>query len=485
VLLLDVVPQDLTKEERKKGLTKDSKEFRNRLARLGKERILDSRNKAIFHKDLGNLIQIGNLSDDLPLLSETDWVIEAVVEKLEVKQELLSQVNKYRKPGTIVSSNTSGISINKMAAVLPLEFRQHFLGTHFFNPPRWMKLLEIIPSEDCLPELVEFMKEFAARRLGKGVVIAKDTPNFIANRIGTYAYMQVLKKMPEYGFAVNQIDRITGQVIGRPRSATFRTLDMVGLDTFVYVANNAGQAVEDEKENADFQIPAWLQKMVAKGQLGDKNGQGFYKRVKTEKGSSSLIWDPVAEEYVPPGQEALPGVEAAEKEKTLEAKLKSLLYGQEKDSIFAWEVCKKMLLYAAQKATEIANSFEDIDRAMVWGYNWKLGPFAFWDAIDPEKSIARMKEEGEEIPAWVEERLAAGQNRFYEKESPEKAKYQGFDVSPKVIREHKDAVLLDIGDDVACLQFRTKSNVINDGVIEMIYYALEEVKKKLPGVGYC
>lgn len=482
VCLLDIVPTELTDNEKKQGLTLDSKAVRNRFAQSGKDRVLKPGNRAIYDIGLGAMIQVGNLTDDWELLKEADWIIEAVVEKLEIKKQLLNQINRYRHPGTIVSSNTSGVSINRIVEGLPLELRQHFLGTHFFNPPRWMKLLELIPSNDCLPELVTFISEFGTKRLGKGIVMAKDTPNFIANRIGTYSYATIVKAMLQYGYNVAEVDAITGSVMGRPGSATFRTIDMVGIDIFHHVAGNIVAAVTDTAEKAQFESPAFVVDLISKGYLGDKTGQGMYKKMKIANGSQTLCWDYQQAQYVVPAKGELPTVAVAAKAKGLEDKLLALVYGTEKDSKFAWEVTKKLLLYAADKAPEIAGDYKDIDKAMMWGYNWEVGPFAFWDAIGVERSVLRMQEEGEVIPEWVQEMLAKGKGKFYEGETNDTPYIQlGANKNTKVLG-NQEASLIHIGDNVVCLEFHSKGNAITDNVIEMIAASIETVKNNFAGM---
>lgn len=483
VHLLDIPPAQLTEEEAKKGLTLDSRQVRNRLAQAGKDRVVKPANRAIYDPELGALIQVGNFADDLRVVGEVDWVIEAVVEKLEVKKQLLGQVAALRRPGTIVSSNTSGVSIDAMAAGLPPEFRQHFLGTHFFNPPRWMKLLEIIPSGDCRPEVLAFMRDFAVRRLGKGVVVAKDTINFIANRIGAYSYMVILKSMLERGLSVPEVDELTGPLIGRPNSATFRTLDMVGLDVFYHVANNVVANAADEAEKAAFVSPDFITAMVRNGQLGDKTKQGFYKKTGEGKARVTLAWDYRKGEYAPPAVRELPGAAAAQKAKGLANKLRALVDGGGEDSAFAWEVVKKMLLYSAARIPEIADSFKDVDNAMMWGYNWEAGPFRLWDALGVEESVARMQKEGDAVPQWVLDRLHAGRKKFYDGAEVEE---QPFIVlaSPKLkkVFANEDASLVDIGDGVACLQFHSKSHAVTAKVVEAIAAAVDEAQRNFAGL---
>lgn len=479
VCLLDIAPRELTEKEKAKGLTLESSVVRNRFAQAGKDRVTNPRNRAIYDKDMGAMIEVGNFTDNMDMLKDCDWIIEVIVENLEVKKNFIKQINEYRKPGVIVSSNTSGVSINKIVEDMPLEFKQHFLGTHFFNPPRYMKLFELIPGNDTLPELVDFMNDFGTKRLGKGVVLAKDTPNFIGNRIGTYALVNAMQLKEKYGYDIPKLDQLTGPIIGRPKSATFRTIDMVGLDIVPHVAENVVNNIDDEVEKAEFTIPKFVADLIQKGFLGDKTKQGFYKKVKSEKGMETFVWNVKKEDYVPVVKEK---VEAVEKAMQQDNKLQALVFGEAEENKFAWELIKNVLLYSARRVPEIADDYQAIDNAMMWGYNWELGPFAIWDAVGFEKSVERMKEEGETIPVWIEERLASGQMKFYDKANFKTLYITISSPENKVVRENKDAALVDIGHGVACLQFKTKGNTITGDLIEMMNIAVEEVEQNYKGL---
>lgn len=481
VTLMDIVPKELTKEEILKGLTLASESVRNRFALLGKERVANPKNKIklIYDEDFKELISVGNFEDDLEQLNEFDWIIEAVVENLELKKELFHKVADYRKQSAIVSTNTSGVSVNKIVEGMPLEFRQHFLGTHFFNPVRYMNLFELIPSVDTTEEVIAFMSEFGARRLGKGVVLAKDTANFIGNRIGTFTILNILKNMVKFGYDIPKVDLLTGTVMGRPKSATFRTLDMVGLDTVVHVADNAYHAIEDPTEKEAFLTPDFLNVLVGKNFLGDKAGHGFYKKVEINHESKILTWDIFKEDYVEFESVAIDIVEKASKDPN---KYKMLVSGASEESRFAWEVLKSLLLYSAEKIPEIADDYRDIDNAMTWGYNWDLGPFAIWDAIGLEASVERMKEDGESIPAWISERLASGNLKFYDETNVETPYLSLSSPKNKIVRKSNDSVLLDVGDGIACLQFTAKNNILTEDVIQMLSFAAEEVEQNFNGL---
>ncbi|WP_212773287.1 3-hydroxyacyl-CoA dehydrogenase/enoyl-CoA hydratase family protein [Polycladomyces abyssicola] len=500
-LLLDIVPREETEEEKRKGLTLQDPQVRNRLAEAGKARLLKEKPSPVYHKEVLELITPGNLEDDLDKLSEVDWIIEAVVENLAIKQQLFENIEKVWKRGTIVSSNTSGISIHAMVEGRSEAFRRHFLGTHFFNPPRYMKLLEIIPTKDTDPAIVDQMKAFAENVLGKGVVMAKDTPNFIANRIGVYGTLVTLQAMFEQNLGPDEVDALTGPVMGRPKSATFRTLDLVGLDTFVHVAENVRSNVDDPEEKAAFEVPDVLKEMVSRNWLGEKSGQGFFKKVKTDKGKEILALDLATMEYRPRKKLKAASLETAKRAKTLPEKLRTLVYADDPAGKFAWHILKKVLLYTAARIPEIADDIVSVDKAMKWGFNWELGPFETWDAIGVERSVARMREEGEKIPPLVEELLASGYTSFYSREKGEPprvfaigGKYVGVEEHPKtidlarlkeqnkVIRSNKGASLIDIGDDVALLEFHSPKNAIGADIIAMINAAVKEVSANYRGL---
>ncbi|MBO8172311.1 MAG: enoyl-CoA hydratase/isomerase family protein [Bacillaceae bacterium] len=499
VTMLDIVPKELTEEEKKKGLTLESPEVRNRIAANGKARLLKEKPAPLYEKSNLNLISVGNFEDDRDKLGDADWIIEVVVENLDIKKKVFEMVDEHRKPGTIVSSNTSGVSINAMAEGRSEDFRKHFLGTHFFNPPRYLKLLEIIPSDDTLPEITQFMLEFGEKKLGKGTVLCKDTPNFIANRIGIYGLQVTVQEMMRLGLRVDEVDSATGPAIGRPKSATFRTLDVVGLDTYVHVANNVREQVNDPEEKAVFEIPAFIEKMVENKWLGSKTGQGFYKKEKTPEGKQILTLDYNTLEYVPRKKLKAPSLEAAKSAKGWDKKLQSIVYAKDKAGELTWNIMKKVLLYSAAKIPEIADDIVSVDNAMKWGFGWELGPFEIWDAIGVEKSVARMKEEGEKIPPLVEELLASGKKTFYQKEEGARrffvgGAYKDLEEKPeiidlarlkeqnRVIKKNSGASLIDIGDDVALLEFHSPNNAIGVDILQMLDYAVDEVDQNYRGL---
>ncbi|OAT72282.1 3-hydroxyacyl-CoA dehydrogenase/enoyl-CoA hydratase family protein [Parageobacillus thermoglucosidasius] len=493
-LLLDIVPRELTKEEEAKGLTLEHKEVRNRLANQALQKLLKQKPAPLMSKSNLALIEAGNFEDDFHRLAEVDWIIEAVVENLEIKKSVFARVDEVRKPGTVVSSNTSGISIGAMAEGRSEDFKKHFLGTHFFNPPRYLKLLEIIPTKDTDPKVISYMKTFGEEVLGKGVVIAKDTPNFIANRIGTYGLLVTVREMMKGGYSVGEVDSITGPLIGRPKSATFRTLDVVGLDTFIHVANNVFEKVEGEEKEA-FRVPDFMKAMLEKRWIGSKSGQGFF--LKQGKDILELNYETL--EYEPRKKLTTPAVEASKQAKKLADKLKALVYANDRAGTFLWKITAPVLLYSAKLLGEIADDIVAVDRAMKWGFGWELGPFEMWDALGVEQSVRKMQAEGFEIPSWVTAMLADGFSSFYKLEKGrafyyDRGEYKPIQENPKVIhikrlKEEKDVIkknsgasFIDLGDDVALLEFHSPNNAIGTDIVQMINYALEEVERNYKGL---
>jgi len=497
-LLLDIVPDSLTSEELATGLSLEDKKVRNRIAESNKAKLLKTSPAPLFVPEFADRIEVGNLTDDLQRLSEVDWVVEVVVERLEVKLDLFKKVASHVRPGTIVSSNTSGISLAAMVAGLPESFTRYFLGTHFFNPPRYMKLLEIIPGPTTDREVIDFLKDFGERVLGKGVVLAKDTPNFIANRIGVYGLSVTLQEMVRSGLRVDEIDALTGPIMGRPKSATFRTVDLVGLDTFVHVANNVAQGVPEEQEL--FALPEFIEAMLKNKWLGEKTKQGFYKQSKGPEGKLLEIIDPQTLTYRPVQPVKFPSLEKAKTATTLAEKLRLLVDGQDKGSEFAWNVLKAVLIYSAKVAPEIADDIAAVDEGMRWGFNWEMGPFQLWDALGVRKTAARIIEEGSDVPALVEKLLAEGRESFYQAEAtgtlsyysdgvyvPKPSNPYSFSLAQahqqgKEIMGNAGASLIDMGDGVACLEFHSPNNSIGGDILSMIHKSLAEVEKNYQGL---
>jgi 3-hydroxyacyl-CoA dehydrogenase len=499
--LLDIVPKDLDQKEVKKGLTRESPEFRNKLARMGVDGLAMASPPALFSQADTKLIKVGNFEDNLGWLADADWVIEVVAEDLKIKTDLLKKVEAVIKPGTIISTNTSGLSIDKISEGLSKEARAYFLGTHFFNPPRHMKLLEVIPGKATDPKVVSFVAEFCEKRLGKSIVLAKDTPNFIANRIGVYSLFVAVTTMVEGGYTIEEVDAITGPPMGRPKSASFRTADMVGLDTLAKVAHNVHDSLRDASEKESFSVPPFLTKMVETGLLGDKAQKGFYKKVSDLSGTKIYALDYKTIDYVPQKKADLPLLEELKRLADPGASLQKLAYSDDRAGRFAWKTLKKMLLYCAAKIPEIADNILAIDQAMRWGFNWELGPFETWDAIGVRKSVEKMQAEGDKIPKNVEEMLKGGKERFYKQRDGKKAYYDfakaayvDIEEKPqiillpslrerqKVVRSNPGACLVDMGDGVVCLEYRTANNTIDDDVVRMINESLDEVEANFEGM---
>ncbi|MUV39153.1 3-hydroxyacyl-CoA dehydrogenase [Lentibacillus sp. JNUCC-1] len=498
-IMLDIVPKELTTQEEQKGLTLDDATVRNRMAAQGKKALLKQKPSLITSKASLDLIEVGNMEDHMEKLSEVDWIIEVVVENLDIKKKVFANVDKYRQSGTIVTSNTSGISVEDMSADCSEDFRKHFMGTHFFNPPRYLKLLEIIPTKSTDPEVLSFMKTFAEDVLGKGVVEAKDTPNFIANRIGTYGLLVTVQEMLKGGYSVGEVDSVTGPMIGRPKSATFRTLDVVGIDTFIHVANNVYHQVEGEEKEI-FAVPDFMQKLHDKGWIGEKSGQGFYLKKKGKDGSVIYELNPETMEYEDRRKLKTAATEMAKQEKGSQRKLKALIKAKDdKAGKLVWNVLKPTLLYSAELLGDIADDVTAIDNAMKWGFGWEMGPFETWDAIGVAKSVERMQKEGETIPDWILNMLESGHDQFYKTENGDvyyydQGEYHKQTFNPKeihlsrvkesngVIKKNAGASLIDLGDGVACLEFHSQSNAIGLDIIQMVNYAIEEVEMNYEGL---
>lgn len=494
VLLLDIVPNKLTEDEEKKGLTLEHKAVRNRVVSGSIQKLLKQKPAPLTSKKNLALIEAGNLEDDLEKLKDVDWIIEVIVENLEVKKGLYETIDAVRKPGTIVTSNTSGISIDAMAEGRSEDFQKHFLGTHFFNPPRYLKLLEVIPAKTTSNEVIEFMTSFGEDRLGKGVVLAKDTPNFIANRIGTYGLLVTLREMEKRGYTVGEVDSVTGTLIGRPKSATFRTLDVVGLDTFMHVAKNVYDKTEGE-EQAVFELPEFMKKMIDNGWIGAKAKQGFF----VKKGKEIFEIDSSTLEYGPVNKMKTPSIEMAKQQKGLGNRVKSLVYAEDRTGELLWSILAPTLLYSADMHGKIADDIVSIDNAMKWGFGWQQGPFEVWDAIGVNKSVERMKEQGETIPEFARKLLDKGFETFYKEEDNELFYFDGEGYSPVpvkekvidlkrfkkkhgVIKKNSGASLIDMGDGIALLEFHSQSNAIGLDIMQMINFAVDEVEKNYKGL---
>ncbi len=501
-LLLDIVPKEPTAEEHARGLTLESREVRDRVARAGLEAAKKAKPAAFFSAEAAALVSTGNFEDDLPRIKDCDIVIEAVVENLEIKRRLFERVEKFRKPGSVIASNTSGIPIRQIAEGFTEDFRAHFLGMHFFNPPRYLHLVELIRTEWTKPEVSCAVYGFLDQRLGKGVVVAKDRPNFIANRIGTYGALVTLRTLAEDGYTLEEVDRMTGPALGRPKSATFRTFDIVGLDVLTHVARNLYEAVPEDEDRETYKLPEFVERMVERRLLGDKTQGGFYQKRKGEGGRRD-IWtlDVATLEYRPQQKAKLPALDAAKNIEDTRARMKSLFWGKERVADFMWKTSSRVFTYAANRIPEIADTVVEVDRAMKWGFGWELGVFEAWDAVGVEKVVAKLKEEGRAVPANVQRMLDAGATSFYKSEGGqesyfdfESGEYKPVSEQPGVIvlkslkdrtgvvKRNASASLVDLGDGVACLEFHSKMNSIGGDTLQMVKTALSEVEKNFVGL---
>ncbi|MFN6962720.1 MAG: 3-hydroxyacyl-CoA dehydrogenase/enoyl-CoA hydratase family protein [Pyrinomonadaceae bacterium] len=501
-LLLDIAPRELTPEEEAAGLGLDSPKVRNRIVRAGFESLAKMRPAAYMSVENSKLITIGNFADDMPRIKDCDLVIEAVVENLEIKHKVFADVDRYRKPGAVIASNTSGIPIASIAEPFSDDFKRQFLGIHFFNPPRYMKLVEIIATEWTSPEVSCAIAGFLDRRLGKGVVPAKDRPNFIANRIGTFGMMATVHEMLAMGFTPTEVDQMTGKAIGHAKSATFRTSDLVGLDVLAHVNRNLYPAVPDDEDREVFKMPELLERMLERKLLGDKTGGGFYKKIKSPDGKTEILeLDLETFEYRPQQKTKFPSLDAAKSIEDIPARVKKLVWGDDRVGEFLWRTHSRVSRYAANRIPEIADTIVEIDNAIKWGFGWEIGVFEAWDAIGVRESVERMRREGQPIPENVQRMLDAGAESFYKNDGGQEyfydlvaGEYKPMPERPGVIvlRSVKDrtgviksnagASLIDLGDGVACLEFHSKMNSIGGDTVQMINFALDEVERNFEGL---
>ncbi|HEY8559604.1 MAG TPA: 3-hydroxyacyl-CoA dehydrogenase NAD-binding domain-containing protein [Pyrinomonadaceae bacterium] len=489
-LLLDIAPQG---EE-----TKDKNSVVKQLFEAAKK----LKPAPFMLADNTNLITLGNFEDDMAKLKDCDFVIEAVVERLDIKHKVFGEVEKYRKPGSVIASNTSGIPIESIAEPFSEDFKKHFVGIHFFNPPRYMKLVEVIPTKDTSGEIACAITGFLDQRLGKGVVPAKDRPNFIANRIGVFSMMATIKEMIEMNLTPTEVDQITGKAIGHASSATFRTSDLVGLDVTAHVVNNLYPAIPDDADRDVFQLPELIQTLLDKKILGDKTNGGFFKKSKDAEGKRQILeLDLNTFEYKPQQKTKFPSLDAAKQIEDLPARIKTLVWGEDKVGEFLWKTSSRISRYAAARIPEIADTIVEIDNAIKWGFGWEIGVFEVWDAVGVRESVERMRAEGQTIPENVRKMLDAGAETFYKYENGTRSFYDlvngGYRELPErqgvivlksvkdrtgVIKKTPGASLIDIGDGVACLEFHSKMNSIGGDTMQMMKFAVEETEKNHVGL---
>lgn len=501
-LLLDIAPRELAPEEEAKGLTLDSPKVKDRIVASLFEASKKLKPAPFMLSDNTKLVTLGNFSDDMDKLKDCDLVIEAVVENLEIKHKVFADVEKHRKPSAVIATNTSGIPIKSIAEPFSEDFKAHFVGVHFFNPPRYMKLVELIPTEWTNGEMACKVSGFLNQRLGKGVVPAKDRPNFIANRVGTFGMMATVHEMLEMGFTPTEIDQITGKAIGHASSATFRTSDLVGLDVLVHVNKNLYPAIPDDEDREAFQIPDVINQMLDKKLLGDKTRGGFYKKTKNADGKTEILeLDLNTFEYKPQEKTRFPSLDAAKAIEDLPKRVKTLVWGEDRVGEFLWKTASRISRYAANRIPEIADTIVEIDNALKWGFGWEIGVFEAWDAIGVRESVERMRKEGQPVPANVEKMLGEGAETFYKTENGQRLYYDlvGGGYKPVseqpgvivlkslkertgVIKSNPGASLIDLGDGVACLEFHSKMNSIGGDTVQMMNFAIDEVEKNFKGL---
>ena len=501
VVLLDIVPNEMTPDEAKKGLTLESRAVRNRIVDGALQFALKSNPSPIYRKSFASRIITGNFEDDLSKISSCDWIIEVVIERLDIKLQLFEKVEKYRTPGTLISSNTSGIPIHLMNEGRSEDFKAHFCGTHFFNPPRYLHLLEIIPTPHTKSEIIDFLMDYGMRYLGKKTVLCKDTPAFIANRVGVYSIMSLFHAVKELGFTVDEVDKLSGPILGRPKSATFRTCDVVGLDTLVHVANGLKANCPNDEERSLFELPDYIAKMVENGWLGSKSGQGFYKKSKDEKGYKQILsLDLNTMEYKVPEKVKFPTLDMAKPIEDLKQRTKMLLMGMDKAGQFYRQIFGGLFAYVSNRIPEISDDFYKIDDALKAGFGWELGPFETWDILGLDQGLKLINDQNKKVAAWVEEMKAAGFTSFYKSE---KGRQLFFDIHSKSYQvipgtenlvqldslraENKvwgnsDTTIVHLGDGILNLEFHTKMNSIGAGVIEGMNKAMDLAEKEYKGL---
>jgi 3-hydroxyacyl-CoA dehydrogenase len=501
VLLLDISPKELLPEEEAKGLGLDSPQVKQRIVQTALQTAVKSNPSPLYRTSFAKRITTGTFDGDMPKIAQCDWVIEVVVERLDVKQSIFEQVEKYRKPGTLVSSNTSGIPIALMADGRSEDFQKHFCGTHFFNPPRYLKLLEIIPNKNTSSEVVAFLQDYGQRFLGKVTVLCKDTPAFIANRIGVYSIQALFHLVNELGLTVEDVDKLTGPVLGRPKSATFRTCDVVGLDTLVHVANGVHAHCPNDEARGVFEIPAYVSKMAENKWLGDKSKQGFYKKTKNEQGETVILsLDLNTLEYKEQKKSKFATLEATKSVDNLATRIPMLYNGKDAAGSFYKKSFSGLFAYVSHRIPEISDNLYSIDEAMKAGFGWQLGPFESWDLIGIENGVKDAEANGHSVSKWVKEMLAQGHSSFYKIENGKKYYYepnaQTYLQVPapdhmivlaqlpesSIIWSNSACTVRDIGDGILCCSWQTKMNTIGGEVIQGLNKAIDLAEASYKGL---
>ena len=501
VLLLDIAPKELSPEEQAKGLALDNLVVKNRIVNTALQTAVKTNPSPVYSKKVLNKIKTGNFDDDMPKIAAFDWVIEVVVENLDIKKKVFEQVEQFRKPGTLITSNTSGIPIHLMAEGRSEDFKAHFCGTHFFNPPRYLKLLEIIPTPHTKPEIVDFLMHYGDKFLGKTTVLCKDTPAFIANRVGVYSIMALLHLVEKLDLTVEEVDKFTGPALGRPKSATFRTSDVVGLDTMIKVAKGLYDNCPEDKAHELFKLPEYVKKMEENKWLGDKTKQGFYKKTKTVEGKTEILaLDLKTLEYKPQQKVKSATLEMTKPVENLRERMKIFAKGKDKAGELFRHSSFGLFEYVSDRIPEISDELYRIDDAMRAGFGWELGPFELWDAVGVKEAIEGMEQYGNKAAAWVQEMLDAGNDAFYKVEGGVKKYYdiptKSYKALPGTdefiildnIRENKTlwknsgVSIIDLGDGILNVEFHTKMNTIGGDVISGINKAIDMAEKDYRGL---
>ena len=500
VLLLDIAPTSLTDAEQKKGIALDHPAVKNRVVNDALAAAIKSNPSPVYHKDVIKKIKTGNFTDNMKDIAGCDWVIEVVVERLDIKQSVFTEVEKYRKPGTLITSNTSGIPIHMMAEGRSDDFKKHFCGTHFFNPPRYLRLLEIIPTPHTDPEVIGFLMQYGDLYLGKTTVLCKDTPAFIANRIGVYGMMAIFGLVEKMGLTIDEIDALTGPIIGRPKSATFRTADVVGIDTLIKVAKGVADNCAADEQRAAFTIPAWLEKVAANNWLGDKTGQGFFKKTKGASGEKEILTLNLKTlEYGPRAKPKFATVEAAKPLDDLKTRIKALCAGQDKAGEFYRNFHYGLFSYISHRIPEISDEIYRVDDAMMAGFGWEIGAFESWDALGVAKTAEAMKKAGYTVASWVDDMIASGAQTFYKVENGKRLYYDvgsrwykalpGGDAfivmknfENETVWKNSACRTYHLGNDVLGLEWYTKMGSIGGEVLEGMQKSIALAEDKYKGL---
>lgn len=501
VLLLDIAPKELSESEQNLGLDLQNPKVKNRIVNEALAFTLKSNPSPIYKKAFASRIKTGNFDDNMSEISQCDWIIEVVVERLDIKQQVFENVEKYRKPGTLVTSNTSGIPIHLMLDGRSDDFKAHFCGTHFFNPPRYLRLLEIIPTKSTHQDVIDFLMQYGKTFLGKQTVLCKDTPAFIANRVGVYSIMSLFHAVKDLGLTVEEVDKLTGPIFGRPKSATFRTCDVVGLDTLVLVANGLHANCPNDEEHDLFKLPDYINKMVENKWLGSKTKQGFYKKVKNDKGKSEiLVLNLDTLEYEPAQKIKFPTLDMAKPIENLQQRIKMLFAGMDKAGEFYRKSSAGLFAYASNRIPEISDDLYKIDDAMRAGFGWELGPFELWDTVGLDQGLKFIADNNHKVAAWVEEmkskgltsfyKTTAGQRQYYDITSGEYKTIPGTEGmvildalrNENTVWKNADSTLVHLGDGILNLEFHTKMNTIGGGVIEGINKAIDLAENEYKGL---